>query len=151
MSSVTADDVRSSRLLWVAAALSAVAGVIHWVVSPAYLRQWWGYGYFFIWAGVLQMGFAFIIFLLPWLYASSGVSPSRQAAVARSVYLLGALGNAAIIALYIVTRTLGVPFVGPAANIVLPVTPVSVIATAAELVLVVILLMLARQQTPEAV
>ena len=131
------------------AALSGVAGVIHWVVSPENLRQWWGYGYFFIWAGVLQMGYAFVIFLLPLLYASAGPSHSKEAGVMRSVYLLGAVGNAAIVVLYVVTRTLGVPFVGPAANIVLPVTPASVIATAAELILIGILLILARQGLPE--
>ena len=148
MRSIATDEVRFSRLLWVAAALSGVAGIIHWVVSPQYLRQWWGYGYFFIWAGVFQMGYAFAIFLLPWLYASSGSPDSREAGVMRWVYLLGAAGNAAIIALYVITRTLGVPFVGPAANIVLPVTPVSVIATVAEIILVGILLILARQRLP---
>jgi hypothetical protein len=150
MRSIGANEVRFGRLLWIAAGLSAVAGVIHWVVSPAYLRQWWGYGYFFIWAGVLQMAYAFAIFLLPWLYTSAVVSRDREAAVMHSVYLLGALGNGAIVALYIVTRTLGVPFVGPSANIVLPITPASVIATAAELVLIAILLSLARQRLPDA-
>jgi hypothetical protein len=145
---MAADQVRYNRLVWVAAALSSVAGVIHWVVSPEYLRLWWGYGYFFIWAGILQMGYAFAIFLLPLLYASSGGYDSREAVVMRWVYLLGAAGNAAIIVLYVVTRTLGVPLAGPAANVVLPLTPASVVATVAEIILVALLLILARQRLP---
>lgn len=145
MERVAADEVRVSRLLWTAAGLSFLAGLVHWIVTPEYLSQWWGYGYFFIWAGLSQMAYAFAIFLLPWFYPAG----ARRAANMRAVYLLGAGGNAAIIGLYIVTRTLGVPFVGPAANVVLPVTARGLIATASEVILVVLLIILARQAVPE--
>lgn len=145
MERVATDEVRINRLLWPAAGLSFLAGVIHWIVSPEYLSQWWGYGYFFIWAGLSQMVFGFAIFLLPW-FAPSG---ARRATVMRTVYLVGAVGNTAIILLYIVTRTLGVPFIGPAANVILPVTARSVVATTSEVVLVLLLVTLARQSLPE--
>ncbi len=46
--------------------------------------------------------------------------------------------------LYVLTRTLGVPFVGPAANVVLPVTPLSLFTTLVEVAEVVVLVGLAR-------
>lgn len=136
------DGTRANRLLWPAAGLSFIAGLMHWLVSPEYLGQWWGYGYFFIVAGVLQMVYAFAIFLLPWVYPPETQKPS----VMRDIYLLGVAGNAAIILLFIITRTLGVPFVGPAASVVLPVTARGALTTAAELVLVALLIALSRQQ-----
>lgn len=145
MERVTAHEVKANRLLWPAAGLSFVAGTMHWLVSPEYLSQWWGYGYFFIVAGVLQMAYAFAIFLLPWVYPPESQKPS----VMRDIYLLGVAGNAAIILLYLITRTLGVPFVGPAANVVLPVTARGAITTGAELILVALLIVLSRQYTVE--
>ena len=145
MEHVAVDKVRIDRFLWPAAGLSLAAGIVHLIVSPAYLQQWWGYGFFFIWAGMIQIAYALAIFLQPWMYDSSGPSDSVPRRVMRGVYLLGAAGNAAVVTLYIITRTAGIPFVGPGAGTVEPVTPLSVATTAAELVLVGILLGLARQ------
>lgn len=145
MERVAVDKVRFNRLLWLAAGLSFVAGLIHWIVTPEYLSQWWGYGYFFIWAGLSQMVFGFAIFLLP----AFAPADARRGAIMRTLLFVGAVGNTAIILLYVVTRTLGVPFVGPAANVILPVTARSLIATASEVILVVLLIILARQAVPE--
>jgi len=145
MTDIAADDIKYDRLLWLAAGLSAIAGIVHLVVSPQYLDLWWGYGFFFICAGVAQIAYALAIFVRPLMAESAEPFDDARSSAMRKVYLAGAAGNAAIIALYIITRTVGIPLVGPAANIVEPVTPVSLMTTAAELILVVILLRLARQ------
>jgi len=117
------------------------------VVGPGYLSLWWGYGFFFICAGVAQIAYALAIFVQPRMFPVAESSENELYAVMPAVCLAGAAGNAAIIALYAVTRTAGVPSVGPAANIALPLTPVSVVTTAAELIGVGILLSLARRST----
>jgi hypothetical protein len=148
MRDIAATEARYNRLLWVAGAISALVGLTHLFVSSDYLSRWWGYGYFFIWAGLSQLAFAFVIFLLPWLNGAGNAPEEKRASTMRLVYMVGVVGNLAIVLLYVVTRTLGVPFVGPAANVVLPLTPLSVAVTLGEVTLVVILLMLARQRLP---
>ena len=145
MERVAADEGKLDRALWLAAALSLTAGIVHLFVSPGYLVEWWGYGFFFIWAGLAQIAYALTIFVLPWMSDTAGTHGNEPRATMRVVYLIGAGGNAAIIALYIITRTVGIPFVGPSAGAIEPMTPISVITTAAELILVGVLLWLARQ------
>lgn len=138
------EEARFDVRLWLAAGLSLLAGVVHWAVSPGYLAYWWGYGFFFIIAGICQIAYALGIVAMQAFYPSPD-SPSRDGAPRRAIYLLGVVGNSAIVALYVVTRTLGVPFAGPAANVVLPLTPESVAVTVAEVILVVVLIGLARR------
>ena len=66
----------------------------------------------------------------------------------RSLLLLGAVGNLAIVVLYALTRTFGIPFLGPHAGEVEGVAPLGLTATASELALVVALGALALGQEP---
>lgn len=80
----------------VAALLSAYAGALHLYVVPVHLRAWWGFGAFFLACGVIQVLF--------------GVLVARWPGTALSV--AGIVGNVAVVGLYVLSRTNGVP-VGP--------------------------------------
>lgn len=113
--------------------LSAGAGFIHLMAAPEHFALWWGYGLFFLVAAAAQIVYGVTLALdepsLRWLKA-------------------GLLGNSVIIGLYLVTRTVGIPLVGPARGVVEPVGLVDVISKAAELGLVVSLVMMYRGGRP---
>jgi hypothetical protein len=97
-------------------ALSLLAGLIHLWVTPEHFEGWWGYGAFFLVAGAAQILYAPIVLLIP----------------TRIVLLLGIAGNLAIVVLYLLTRTVGIPFFGPEAGEVEGFGFVDVCATASE-------------------
>jgi FtsP/CotA-like multicopper oxidase with cupredoxin domain len=124
---------RSRKALW-AAVLSAIAALAHLWAVPEHFREWWGYGLFFL---VVAAGQGFY----------GGILPGRP-----RPYLLplGVAGNLAVVALYVVTRTVGVPFFGPHAGEVEGVGALGLTATVAELALVVALVALLRPaRSPE--
>jgi hypothetical protein len=110
------------------ALLSAGAAVVHFAVIPGHWDDYWGQGLFFSVAAVAQLLWAL------WVV----VAPSRL------IYLAGAAGNAAIVAMWIVTRTAGVP-AGPGAGEREAVEFADTLATAFEVVLVAGALVLARR------
>ncbi len=112
---------RSKTVLYAAAAFSLLAAVIHLWAMPEHFEEWWGYGAFFLVSAVAQ-GF-YGAALLRW--------PSRP------LLLLGTGGNLSIVALYLVTRTVGIPFFGSHAGEVEGVGFAELSATTAELALVV--------------
>ena len=114
---------RSKKILYAAAVFSLLAAVIHLWAMPEHFEEWWGYGTFFLVSAVAQ-GF-YGAALLRW--------PSRP------LLLLGTGGNLSIVALYLATRTVGIPFFGPHAGEVEGVGVADLFATAAELALVVAL------------
>lgn len=81
------------------ALLSVGAAVIHFAVLGEHWQEWWGYGLFFGTSAWLQLGWA----------AAVAWRPSR------ATLLLGAAGNLAIAALWLLTRTAGIPL-GPASG-----------------------------------
>ncbi|MHB8620740.1 MAG: multicopper oxidase family protein, partial [Chloroflexota bacterium] len=83
-----------------AGSLSLAAGLIHLVAAPGHFNEWWGYGYFFLIAGIGQVIYGQLLF--------------REPRRPRAFYLAGLAGTLAFIALYVVTRTAGIPPVGPA-------------------------------------
>jgi hypothetical protein len=78
--------------------------VIHFLATPLYFEQWLGYGVFFFTAAVLQVMYSMAL----------AVNPPN-----RALLWLGIAGNAVVITLWVVTRTLGIP-IGPMAGEVLP-------------------------------
>jgi hypothetical protein len=100
-----------------AAALSMVAALIHLWVMPEHFEEWWGYGAFFLVAASAQL--LYVPLLLRW--------PTR------TVLLLGIGGNFAIVVLYLLTRTVGIPLFGPEAGEVEGVGFADVCATTSEL------------------
>jgi hypothetical protein len=82
------------------AALSLLAAAMHLWVVPEHLEEWWGYGAFFVVLAVAQGLYALV--LLRW--------PSRP------LLLLGVGGDLAVAILWRVTRTTGIPLLGPHAG-----------------------------------
>ena len=115
------DKVRYS-----AVALSLVAGLMHAWVAPEHFGEWWGYGLFFVGAALVQILYAALLVWRPqkWIVAA------------------GVAGNLLIIGLYVFTRTVGIPFIGPGAWEVEGVDAIGLASKAAELALVVALLVL---------
>ena len=90
-----------------AACLSAFAGLIHLAAGPAHLDEWWAYGLFFFLAAAAQATYALVLW-------TRGVEGWGGWPIVRGkVYLAGVAMTLAIIALWAVSRTVGVP-VGPA-------------------------------------
>ena len=101
--------------------------MIHFVVIPGHWDEYWAQGLFFIGAAIAQLLWAV------WIV----VAPSRL------IFLAGAAGNAAIAALWVVTRTAGLP-AGPGAGEREAVEFADTLATSFEVVLVIGALVLAR-------
>ena len=85
------------RVLYAAAALSLLAALIHLWVTPEHFEEWWGYGAFFLVAALAQALYAPLVVVWP----------------TRIVLLAGIAGNLAIVVLYLLTRTVGIPLFGP--------------------------------------
>ena len=90
----------AAATLRVAAALSLLAAAIHLSVTPVHLEEWWGYGAFFAVLAVAQ--------------GTYGLGLLRRPS--RAFLLLGAAGNLAVAILWLVTRTTGIPLLGPHAG-----------------------------------
>lgn len=118
------------QLVVAAAALSLLAGAIHLLVAPAHFEEWWGYGAFFLAVAATQIGFA----------------PLLLARARPAWFAAGIAGNLAIVGLYVITRTVGIPFFGPAAGEVEGVRVIDVVSKGTELALVVILAWLWRSR-----
>jgi len=126
--SASADTEASGRILYPAAGLSLTAGLIHLWAMPEHLREWWAYGAFFLLVALAQGLFG--VALLRW--------------ARKPLFLAGIAGNLSIVSLYIVTRTAGVPFIGPHAWHPEEVGTPDLAALTAELLLVVALVALGR-------
>ena len=133
----TAYQSRSRTALHlVAVALSLVAALIHLWATPEHLEEWWGYGTFLLTVATAQGFYGVALLRLP----------------NRPLLLVGVGGNLSIVVLYILTRTVGIPFFGPHAGEVEGVGVADLAATAAELALVAALLaVLLRGLSPERV
>ena len=118
--------------LRVVAALSLLAAAIHLWVMPEHLEEWWGYGAFFLVLAVAQGMYG--LGLLRW--------PSRP------FLLLGVAGNLAVAILWLVTRTTGIPLLGPHAGEVERVGVVDLACTVAEVGIVAGLGALAMRNLP---
>ena len=110
---------RSDTTLCTIAVLSLVAAIVHLWAAPEHFEEWWGYGAFFLVSAVAQGLYCAV--LLRW--------PRRP------LLLLGIGGNLSIITLYLLTRTVGIPFFGPHAGEVEGIGMLDLSATAAELAL----------------
>jgi hypothetical protein len=115
--------VRWSAAVLTAAVLSLVAGWVHFVYISSHWDNWWAYGMFFLVSGLFQALTAPA--LLRW--------PNMWTALA------GIAGNLAIIGMYVMSRTHGIPM-GPHEGVVEKATTVDLSCTAGEIVLVGVLL-----------
>jgi hypothetical protein len=112
--------LRAPRLLvYLAAALSLLAGYVHVVYAESHFQEWWGYGAFFVAAGNLQALFAALIVWRPRAWHP----------------LAGIAGNLAIVVVYVLSRTSGIPL-GPHARVVEDAGAIDWATTAAQVALI---------------
>ena len=105
---------RSTLLLVCAALFSIGAAVIHAIVTPEHFEEWWGYGAFFLVATIAQAVFGLLLIVQLWrVRMMSNETRSSSDRFTRLICMVGIVGNLAIIALWIVTRTSGIPVFGP--------------------------------------
>ncbi|MBA2442076.1 MAG: hypothetical protein H0V53_06675 [Rubrobacter sp.] len=121
--------------VYAAAALSLVAALAHLWAAPEHFAEWWGYGSFFL-AAALAQG----------IYGVLALRWPRQ-----PLFLLGIGGNLAIVLLYVVTRTAGIPFLGPHAGEVEAAGMLDMAATVAEVALIFLLVTLLEGRYRERV
>jgi hypothetical protein len=119
---VSRQGLAGGLLLVLGAALSLAAAIFHWFYIEEHTLEWWGYGLFFAVVAAAQA-----------LYAGSLILWPR-----RWLYWVGIVGNVALIALYIVTRTHGVPM-GPDTGMIEEMQPPDLIETVTEALLVLCL------------
>ena len=117
-----------NKALYAAAGLSLIAAMMHVWVMPEHFKEWWGSGLFFAFAAVAQ-GF-FAIALLSW--------PGRP------LFVIGSVGIFAIIGLYLISRTVGVSFLGPNPGVAEAVGAMGVVSKAVEVTLIIVLIALFR-------
>jgi hypothetical protein len=83
---------------WVGAGAAAIAAAVHLSVTPEHLREWWLYGGFFVTVTVAQALLALLVLRGPGVW----------------VVLVGIWGTVWLIAVYILSRTVGLPITPPA-------------------------------------
>ena len=81
-----------ANVRWLLAGCSLGAAVVHFGYASAHFDEYWLYGLFFVVVAWLQLVWA----------AAVVVRPSR------SLLIAGALGNAAVVAVWVASRTIGV-------------------------------------------
>ena len=111
----------SADVLVFAAGLATVgAAAVHFVVMPTHFEESWLYGVFFLVTATVQLSWALAVLTRP----------------SRPVLAAGAAGNLAVLALWLVTRTAGIPL-GPGAGEVESIGGLDILATGLEAVVVV--------------
>jgi hypothetical protein len=116
-------SVRWRMVLFAAAALSLVDALVHALVAPEHFAEWWGYGIFFVLTAAFQVLYSVVLLLRS--------QPP--------VLLAGVVGNLMLMALYIITRTAGVPLLGPSAGEAQMVEQIDLVSKTVEVALVVAL------------
>jgi uncharacterized integral membrane protein len=91
--------LRQQPLLWLVGLFGAAAGAIHFDVMPEHFEESALYGSFFLVSAILQIAYS------GWLVVSRS----------RVLLVVGAIGNTALAALWLFTRTVEIPL-GPAAG-----------------------------------
>jgi hypothetical protein len=126
--------IRASRsaaspdlLRFAVAVASAGAAAIHFAVIDQHVVEYWLFGVFFVVVALAQLGWVVAVVSTP----------------TRTVYVVGALGNALIVMTWVLSRTSGLPL-GPEAGEPEPVGVADVVSTALEVVIVVGTLLLLR-------
>ena len=134
---------RSTRLLRWAVLLSIAAGLMHGLNVQEHLAEWWGYGFFFLFAAAAQFLYGLVLVVQPWNYDQTG-GRRDGGGYARAFYRAGIVGNSFLILLYLVTRTVGIPWLGPAAGETEPFTTIGLLTKLLEACLVACLWVLTR-------
>ena len=116
-----------SGTVYAASAFSLVAALIHLWVTPEHFEEWWAYGTFFL-AVAFAQGLFCVVFPR---------SPGQLLA------FVGVWGNLAVILVYVLSRTSGLP-VGPHAGEIEDAGVLDMAATVSELATVILLVSVLR-------
>ena len=119
-------------LLRAVAALSLLAATVHAWGVPEHFGEWWGYGTFLLVLAAVQGLYALGLLRRP----------------SRTYLLLGVAGNLAVVILWLVTRTTGIPLLGPHAGEIEGVGGLDLACTLAEVCVVAALGALAARGLP---
>lgn len=144
---MTSPQVRSAGsppLVRWAVILTVAASLIHGLNVKEHLAEWWGYGFFFLFAAAAQFVYGLILIVQPWNYDETGGRRDGRR-YARRFYGAGIVTNILLIALYLLTRTVGIPFFGPAAGAAEPFTLIGTATKFLEAGLVAVLLAIVRR------
>jgi hypothetical protein len=128
-----AREIRSNSIL-LAAGLAWCTALIHVQASIDHFSEYWLYSLFFIVLALAQAVWGFAIYRNP----------------RRGLLILGAVGSLAVIALWIVSRTTGLPL-GPTPGVAEEVGALDAIATADELLVVILMVLELRRLAPARV
>lgn len=131
-------------LLNLAGSLSVTAGLFHVMVMPEHFQEWWGYGLFFFVCAIAQTIYGVALLTRAWGINATGVFAYVSENSTRAFYLAGIAGNLALVILYGITRTTGIPL-GPNAGEIEPFSSISVVSKVLELALVACLMLLLAQ------
>jgi hypothetical protein len=116
----------SRRIINWTAILSVLALVAHAIDAPDHLTEWWGYGTFFVIIASFQFFYGIALFLRPWRYDEDGNLRPNGDQYGRPYFVIGTILTSSVICVYIVTRTVGMPFFGSEA-VVEPLTLLSLV------------------------
>lgn len=130
------DRVERRALERLAGSLAIVAGAAHGGLTPAHMAEWWGYGAFFLAATVAQVILGLALLL----------DAFEEDRLRRSMYVAGLVGSALIVLMYVVSRTIGVPFAGPERGEIEALDALGVVTTLAEVGTIVLLGLLLRRR-----
>lgn len=126
--------LNKSLLAYTIGILFISSGVIHASVIQHHFEEWIGYGIFFIVVALLQIIYGFIL-----------IRSEKRDKLSERYYFAGIVLQLALIAVYVVSRTVGIPFIGPEAGNVESVAPVDILAKLIEIVSVVLLALLIKK------
>lgn len=106
--------MRDLKLLFWAGGLSIAASVVHGALVSSHADEWWLYGTLFMLASAAQGLYGFAI-LGSHMVNGSPITERWPLAAQRGFFLAGIAGNGALVAMYVLSRTVGVPL-GPGAG-----------------------------------
>ncbi|MEK6975866.1 MAG: hypothetical protein AABY18_05945 [Candidatus Thermoplasmatota archaeon] len=122
--------------------LSLAAAAMHAGLVDEHLEEWWGYGLFFILASLAQGLYGLILLALP---LRPAWDPEDWRVWRLRLFTAGIVANVAVIVLYTISRSTGIPLFGPAAGEVEPIEALGLATKAVEMLTVLGLLVLVRR------
>jgi hypothetical protein len=119
-------NTTNKRFIFWAATFSMLALVAHAIDVPDHLREWWGYGTFFVIVAAFQFFYGIALFLQPWRFDEEGWVRENADRYGRPYFILEVVLTASSVVVYAVSRTIGIPLFGADA-IAEPVTLLSLL------------------------
>lgn len=97
----------STKLLYWAGGLSIGTSFVHGALTGEHFAEWWAYGALFTLAAMTQGIYGFVI-LSSHAINGAPIDERWSPRTLRAFYVAGILGNLALVAMYVASRTVGV-------------------------------------------